>query len=230
MDFHAHWLFGLDDGAKTPEDTLFLLRALSEFGYGQLIASPHISDNLYENTPPGILKRLDEVRHVATENGITMPLYASAEYLLDSAFPGHLERGDLIALHGKHLLVELSYLSPPLHLRQLVFDIQLAGYTPVLAHPERYPYYFKAISELEALKNAGCLLQLNLLSTVGYYGPEVASMADELLKRGWIDFACTDMHHVRHVNAFSERVRVKSPELLTQAIANNARLAPQTIS
>ena len=224
VDFHAHWLFGLDDGAQTPEDTLTLLHTFRELGYSKLAASPHISDSLYENTPSGILARLDEVRQLAKENNIPLELHATAEYLLDSAFPALIEHKNLIPLNKKYLLVELSYLSPPVHLRQLIFDIQLAGFIPILAHPERYPYYFKSLSEIEAIKNSGCLLQLNLLSSVGYYGPEVAAAAEELLKRDWIDFACTDMHHQRHIRAFSDRVKIKGYEKLTQAVANNAKV------
>lgn len=225
MDFHAHWLYGLDDGAKTPAETLKLLEVFSGLGYRQIIASPHISDSLYENTPSGILQRLNDVRDLARENHIGLELYATAEYLIDSAFPTHLEHRNLMALNHKYLLVELSYLSPPLHLRQVIFDIQLAGFTPILAHPERYPYYFKSMGDLENLKNSGCLLQLNMLSGVGYYGPEVAAAAEEMLKRNWIDFACTDMHHQRHVEAFSEPVKIKSYEKLAQAVANNTAVA-----
>jgi len=106
-------------------------------------------------------------------------------------------------------------------LLNIIFELQVAGYRPVLAHPERYPYYHHNYREYEKLKNAGCLFQLNLLSTVGYYGNEVAKSGALLLKKGLIDFVGSDIHHAKHIEAFSNRVILKDLAPLQKAIENN---------
>jgi len=105
--------------------------------------------------------------------------------------------------------VELSYLNPPIQLYNILFDLQIAGYRPVLAHPERYLYYHQQFRDYEKLKNAGCQFQLNLLSTVGYYGVEVAKAAENLLKKGMIDYVGSDVHHGNHIKAFSNKILLK---------------------
>jgi tyrosine-protein phosphatase YwqE len=97
----------------------------------------------------------------------------------------------------------------------------VAGYIPVLAHPERYLFYHSNFDEYLKLKNAGCLFQLNMLSVVGYYGPGIAKIADDLLQKGMYDFVGTDVHHERHINAFDQKVLVKNTTALNEIIKNN---------
>jgi tyrosine-protein phosphatase YwqE len=118
--------------------------------------------------------------------------------------------------------VELSYFQAPINLFEILFELQLKGYIPVLAHPERYNYYFSDFKLFEKLKKAGCLFQLNLMSVVGHYGPETMKMSDRLLEANLIDYVGSDIHHKGHLEAFQRKVQVKNVKALKKAMTANA--------
>ncbi|HEX8269191.1 MAG TPA: CpsB/CapC family capsule biosynthesis tyrosine phosphatase [Flavobacterium sp.] len=221
IDFHSHLLPGIDDGAKTFDDTKALISDLISFGCEQFITTPHIMGNVWENTPQIIAAKLAETNKKLTEAGLNIKLRAAAEYLIDSNFVKLVASERLLTLNDNYVLVEMSYINPPLQLYDVLFDLQVAGYIPVLAHPERYSFYFKSFGEYQKLKNAGCRFQINLLSTVGYYGKWVAQIADRLLQAGLIDFAGSDVHHDTHARSFEKRVLIKDVKPLQAALENN---------
>lgn len=222
IDFHSHILPGIDDGAATIEDTVLLVTKMMDFGCGQLIATPHIMNNVWENTAESILANLKNTTKELALRGITIPIRAAAEYLIDDNFVTLFTSGQLLTLKDNYVLVEMSYINPPLQIYQIIFDLQVAGYIPVLAHPERYSFYHNNWDEYVKLKSAGCLFQLNLLSTVGYYGKEVANTASKLLSSGLIDFAGSDVHHKNHISAFEQKISKKNGALISAALQNNS--------
>ncbi|TXB68914.1 tyrosine-protein phosphatase [Phaeodactylibacter luteus] len=197
-DFHSHLLPGIDDGAKDMADSLRLIRRLADMGFTRLITTPHIMADLYPNTPEAILAKRDEVRKAMQEAGISLPLDAAAEYLMDEGFEALLETGNLLALPGNRVLVEMSFISEPPKLDAYLFRLQTKGYRPVLAHPERYLFLRERMSRYQELRERGCEFQLNLLSLTGYYGKPTRENALALLKAGLIDYAASDLHHDRH--------------------------------
>ncbi len=116
----------------------------------------------------------------------------------------------------------MSYISPPMQLYDIIFELQLAGYKPILAHPERYNFYHLNFDEYKKLKKAGCLFQLNLLSVTGYYGKPVFEAAKKLLENNMIDFTGSDTHHERHIEAFKSPILLKQPDLLIKALKKNS--------
>jgi protein-tyrosine phosphatase len=115
----------------------------------------------------------------------------------------------------------MSFISAPMQLYNILFDLQVAGYIPVLAHPERYLFYRNNFDEYVKLKKVGCLFQLNLLSVVGYYGPAITKIAEQLLQNGMYDFVGSDVHHSKHIANFQERVKLKELTALKEVISNN---------
>lgn len=221
VDFHSHLLFGIDDGAATSEDSLQLVKSLMGFGIKQFITTPHIMQHVWENTSAIITNRQDEVRKLLIENNINVPFKAAAEYLMDDHFVQLFKNEPLLTLKDNYVLVEMSYINAPIQLYDIIFDLQVAGYKPVLAHPERYNFYHHNFEEYNKLKKAGCLFQLNLLSVVGYYGEGVAKTAQKLLALGMIDFASSDTHHKKHIDAFSSKVLIKDIKPLKECIDNS---------
>lgn len=226
LDFHSHLLPGIDDGAKTLEDTLALVTALQKIGCTQLITSPHVMKNVWDNTRQGILDKLDETNSNLRQHSINLQLQSGAEYLMDGNFIELFQNEPLLTIKENQVLVEMSYINPPIQLYDIIFDLQVAGYKPILAHPERYLFYHSNFAEYEKLKHSGCAFQLNLLSTVGYYGTAVAETAKKLLKKGLIDFAGSDVHHLHHIGGFSKRILFKDTAPLKYALANNQTLRP----
>ena len=221
VDFHSHILPGIDDGAKSFENAASLIASMKELRFEQLIATPHVMKNVWDNTSDSITEKLQETKVFLKKNQQEIPLNAAAEYLMDGAFSDALENEKLLTLKNNYVLVEMSYINPPIQLYDIIFKIQVAGYKPVLAHPERYIFYHNNFGEYEKLKHSGCLFQINLLSVVGYYGEEVAIAAQKLLKKGMIDFAGSDIHHHNHINAFSKRLLLNDALPLKEALKNN---------
>ena len=221
VDFHSHLLPGIDDGAKTFDDTLELITAMRALRFDELVTTPHVMKNIWDNSEEDILAKLSQTQTELLGKGIDITLNAAAEYLMDGNFTQHFQTHRLLTVKDNYVLVEMSYINPPIQLYDILFDLQVAGYKPILAHPERYVFFHSKFSEYEKLKHAGCLFQINLLSTIGYYGLDVAETAKKLLRKGMIDFAGSDIHHQNHVSGFSRRVILKEVEPLKEALANN---------
>lgn len=222
VDIHSHILFGIDDGAKTIEDSKFLMQSMLDMGFSQCITTPHTIEHVWDNTKESILEKQREVRELSPDLSQKLQLRAASEYMMNDSFVKLFQSEPLLTLKDKYVLVEMSYLSPPIQLFDILFQLQLAGYTPVLAHPERYSFFHHNFSEYKKLKKAGCLFQLNLLSTMGYYGPDVTIAAEKLLKKGMIDFTGSDAHHKMHIDAFTKKIRIKDFLPVTEAMKNNS--------
>ncbi|KRD12882.1 histidinol phosphatase [Flavobacterium sp. Root901] len=221
VDIHSHLLPGIDDGARTIKKTIKLAKAFEELGISQFVTTPHISHYVWNNSEENIVRRLQETQVLLQEENSTIPFKAAAEYFIDDWFQNHIKTEKLLTLKDNYILVEISYLSAPLNLYKIIFEIQLAGYIPVLAHPERYLYYHKNFVEYEKLKKAGCLFQLNLLAVTGYYGSEITKTAALLLKKGMYDFSGTDVHHGRHIESLNQKIKIDAAENLKEVIQNN---------
>lgn len=221
IDIHSHLLPGIDDGAKTISDTERLIKSLEKIGVTQFITTPHISHYIWNNSPQAIQDNHNETSIRLAESNITQPFRAAAEYFMDDWFEKHFKDEKLLTLKDNYVLVEMSYMNAPVQLYKILFDLQVAGYIPVLAHPERYLFYHKNITEYDKLKKAGCLFQLNLLAVVGYYGEEVTKIAEHLLKKGMYNFVGTDVHHDNHISAFEQKLKISTTEILKTTISNN---------
>lgn len=213
-DMHSHLLPGLDDGAETVAHSLDLLRELRTLGFTKLVMTPHIMGDFYKNTPEGVRAALATLRTAAAEAGLgDVALECAAEYYLDEWLGRKLADGtELLTFGGeqRYLLIETSYLNEPLNLSATIFDLQAAGYRPVLAHPERYVYLYNRFAEIEKLRqDYGVLMQLNLNSLAGYYSPAARHVAEKLIDGGLVDFVGTDTHHLRHTAALATKT-VKS--------------------
>lgn len=195
-DLHSHILPGIDDGARSLEDSLAMLRLLGNLGYRKVIATPHVMTGVYPNTIHTIRKAEARLRSSDGFDALDVSLQVAAEYMLDEGFAGLLASGELLAFGEAWVLVECSFLQPWPGYRELLFELQLQGYTPVLAHPERYPYWQADSRELDALSDAGVLFQVNLMSLAGRYGSRVRRHSERLLKEGRVSFLGSDLHTV----------------------------------
>lgn len=221
VDIHSHLLPGIDDGAKNITKSVQLTQSFQDLGIAQIITTPHISHYVWNNTSEIIESKLEETKNELVSNNIKIPFKAAAEYFIDFWFENNFKEEKLLTLKDNYVLVEISYLSAPINLLKTIFEIQVAGYIPVLAHPERYVFFHDNFNEYEKLKNAGCLFQLNLLSTVDYYGTKIAKTADDLLKKGMYDFCGSDIHHRKHIASFDKKIKIGNIDQLKEVIANN---------
>ena len=225
-DMHSHILPGIDDGAKNLSDSLLLAARFKELGYKKLIATPHIMADYFRNTPASVHKALDVLREGLLQNNIDLEVNAAAEYYLDETFENKIEKKEVLTFGDKnYLLFELSYINPPHNVFEVIAKMQDAGYQPVLAHPERYPYYYGSIESYEQIRETGCLLQLNIISLTGYYGKSCKQTAEELVDNLCIDFIGSDMHHLRHADALKESLHLdRVQQILAQPQMQNLLL------
>jgi tyrosine-protein phosphatase YwqE len=204
-DMHSHVLPGIDDGSPDVETSVQLIKGLQSMGYQKLIATPHIFWEIHPNTPERISESLASLRKGLEEHGMAIELHAAAEYYIDEHFEGQLRnKAPLLTISENKVLVEFSMVTAPLELSRVIFDLQIAGYQPVIAHPERYTYLLFRKDLFDELKEAGCMFQLNLLSLTGYYGKQVLELAEYLCKKEYYDLAGTDLHHERHLEALQK--------------------------
>ena len=222
IDIHSHILPGIDDGAENISQTLRLLNGLQKIGFSNCIVTPHTLPEIWENTTNGIIENFQSTKRVLEESVHSMLQSCASEYMINEAFLDRLQSESLLTIKDNIVLIEMSYLNPPLALKEIIFEIQLKGYQPLLAHPERYLFYHQNTKMYHKLKDLEVKFQLNLLSTVGYYGEKVAKVADFLLKENLIDFVGSDVHHMKHVNAFENKIIIKSEEELKAAIERNS--------
>ena len=200
VDLHSHLIPGIDDGSQSMEESLSLLREMESLGYQKIITTPHIMSDAYKNTPEIVKNGLSELRKIALKEDVKIEIDAAAEYYLDDGFIGLIEQGDMLTVNEKYLLFETSYISKPLGTEEMIFAITSAGYTPVMAHPERYRYIKDPMKEYGRFKELGVLLQVNLNSFGGYYGKSAKILADFLSRHGMIDFLGSDVHHQKHIS------------------------------
>lgn len=221
VDIHSHLLPGIDDGAKTIQDTIYLFERMKKMGFSEIITTPHVLNQVWNNSREKIENTAEETHKKLQEIEPNLHFKAAAEYMMDSSFITLFENEKLLTLKDNYVLVEMSYLNPPINLYAILFDLQINGYQPVLAHPERYAFYHNALENYKKLKNAGCLFQLNLLATVGYYGKEVVKTTEYLLKNNLYDFTGSDMHHNKHLESFSSKVQINEPNQVEQLLEKN---------
>lgn len=206
VDMHNHLLPGIDDGSQSVEQSLELIDGLQQLGYSKFICTPHIMDGVHNNdhrTIGGALRRLQ----FAMKNNEQAPeLYGAAEHMIDTGIAKMVAEDTLCRMPGDYVLIEMSYLQESQALFQTIFNIQSMGYKPILAHPERYTYYHHSLETYKKIKDAGCALQLNLLSVSRYYGTGVKEAALDLVKKGMYDFVGTDLHHAKHLAALQDVV------------------------
>jgi tyrosine-protein phosphatase YwqE len=165
----------------------------------------------YRNTPEAINSGLYLLRTELLKRNIDIEIEAAAEYYYDEYFLELLKTDNLLTIHKEYLLFELSYLTKPSGIDEVIFKIQTKGLKPLLAHPERYP--FLKMADYTKYKEAGCLFQLNILSLTGHYGEQAMNNATQLIELGYIDFLATDLHHMHHIHLIKKNA-LKNEKLL----------------
>lgn len=204
VDIHNHILPGIDDGAKTSEESIKLLEGLTDLGFIKFICTPHILPPLYPNNPTTIKEAEDKLKNHLHESNFNVMLDAAAEHMIDDSFGVMLQRKDYMILEQRYMLVEMSYLQPPLNFEEAIGQVKDIELVPILAHPERYGFLHERYGQYKAIVEQGVLLQLNLLSLGGYYGASIQKVAFKLLEENLVTFLGSDLHHSRHLEALKE--------------------------
>jgi len=227
-DIHCHILPGVDDGARDIASSLAMLKALSDKGVESIVLTPHVSSGLYPNKTQ-MLKLEFERLKAAMDADLKgkIRLHLAAEYMIDEDLE---DIKDLLCYPDKSILVEMSYSNKSVNLLETIFRLVQDGYEPILAHPERYEFYFGGrepnnVAELEKLIDMGCRFQMNIMSLTGAYGPSSMNNLLYLLEHGWYSFIATDIHSLHQLDLFTGfKIKEHHLEMIQQLAANNAKL------
>lgn len=202
-DLHSHLVPAIDDGAQNVEESESLIQALVNLGFTKIITTPHINVN-FPNTSESIAKGFEILINYLASKNISISIEYAAEYMLDEGFAHHLKNGLLSFGKNHFVLIETSHHIKPDRFKDLIFDIQMKGYKPVFAHPERYLYLWNNKDSYFELKELGLLFQVNINSLSGYYTEKPKSIAKFLMKNGLVDFLGSDTHHQKHIEMLNK--------------------------
>jgi len=225
VDMHSHLIPGIDDGAQNMDEALEMIGELHLAGYKKLIVTPHIQNEFFKNTPEIINSGLAKLREAVAKIGIPIALKAAAEYLVDDGFEDKIKKGNLLAFGDNYLLIELSYFNPHPNIKEIIFNLQVDGYKVILAHPERYSYWFTDFSKFEELKDRNVYFQINLISLARHYPDPVKKTTEMLIDKNMVEFVGTDIHNQHYMNSFQNArllkyfdILLKSGKLLNYAL------------
>ncbi|MGM0944057.1 MAG: tyrosine-protein phosphatase [Bacteroidota bacterium] len=224
-DMHSHLIPGIDDGSKSMEESLQLIRRLSDYGLKKLITTPHIMSEYYRNTPEIIGMGLEDLRKAVKNEGIPIEIDAAAEYYMDEIFLDKVKNGEKLLTFGdQYILVETGFINRPQMLLEIFFHLEMAGYKPVFAHPERYQYLHADKAFLQDLLDRNVILQINLLSLTGFYSKQVKDFAEQLLEKGNVQFFGTDCHNSRYLDMLEMLPKTKVYDRIREQKWNNTDL------
>ncbi len=223
-DMHSHLLPGVDDGFKSFEDSMEGLAKLKAKGFVKAKMTPHFMKDYPENTRETIEQKYQDFLQKAGDD-LPMELTLGGEYMLDSHFLNRFEEGFLTLDKMQSLvLCETSYMMMDPMAKDMLYQVMLKGYQPVIAHPERYMYATKPM--YKRWKDREYLFQLNLFSLSGVYGKPAEEKARMLLKEGFYDYVGTDLHRVANLESKISSIKLSKKELdrLSVLLENNKKL------
>jgi len=224
-DIHSHLIPGIDDGSPNMETSIKMVKKFVELGYEKIVTTPHIMCDYYQNTPDKILKGLDQLREELQKQNINVDISAAAEYNLDDGLQALIDKKEILTFGDNHVLFELPFMQEPRNLQEIIFNFQMAGYKPILAHPERYTFWYDSFERYDELKSRGVLLQMNLLSLTNHYSPQTRKIAEKMVDANLVDAVGTDCHRIEHLMLLEDNLNLKH----IHKLANQEQLFNKTL-
>ena len=211
IDLHCHYVPGIDDGARSSEDGLAMLRGLGELGFSRVLATPHTRPGMFDNTRDSIRAAFEQFAAGLPDRALLPELALSSEHYFDDiVFRRLLDGEGLPYPGGRAVLLEFYGIDFPPVIQHRLLDLRMRGLLPVIAHPERYQCLWRSADTLERMADSGIAALLDVAALVGKYGRQTQACAEQLLERGLYHAACSDAHRpadVAEVARGIERVR-----------------------
>jgi protein-tyrosine phosphatase len=208
IDLHSHWVAGIDDGARTPAESVALLQALRAAGFDTVIATPHMRPGMFDNTEADLRAAFDATRAAIVGAPGLPETFLSSEHFFDDIVFQRFMAGAALPYPGGHAaLVEFPSRAFPTHVAHRFFDLRRRRIRPVLAHPERYDPVWKSAAVLDPLLDGGAVLLMDVAALVGKYGRAPQRSAESLLEQGYYYAACSDAHKASDVADVANGIR-----------------------
>lgn len=228
LDLHSHILPGVDDGAETIEEAVAIAREAERQGIRGIVATPHYLEEGFQLSPEETDKRVKELQHFLKNEGISITVYPGAEVFITPDLGKSVSGGFIPTLnHSKYILIELPFNTLPGYTDEVLYDLLVMGYTPIIAHPERYIYIHKDPNILYNWIQNGIYAQLNAGSLIGNYGNRIKKNAEVLIKHNLLHLIGSDVHSNNRRRECLEEGYIKLKEISSHAeeiLMNNERV------
>lgn len=196
IDIHSHILPGVDDGAKTEADSIAMAKAAINEGIDTIIATPHHRNGQFENDCQMILTNVSILNDLFADENIPLTVLPGQEVRINGDMIEDIHNGELLALNDtKYLFVEFPSDHVPRYAKQMLFDIQVAGFTPIIVHPERNRELLEHPSRLYDFVRKGALTQITAGSVVGKFGKKIQKFSNQLIEANQTHFIASDAHN-----------------------------------
>ena len=196
IDMHSHILFGVDDGAKTLEDSLELIKEEVNKGVTHIIFTPHFNKRNYHLNQENVPINFQTVKEASIKENLNVQLYLGNEIYLDSTdYNSIMDNGFYTLAGSKYILVEFNEIIPPANMPEICYEINMSGYIPIIAHAERYEILHNNTKMLSELLNEGVHLQVNAFSVISNDNKTRNKVTHHLLKDRLVSFVASDVHN-----------------------------------
>lgn len=205
-DMHNHVLFGIDDGSKTLDYSIEMIHQMMNLGFKKLIFTPHVISDYYPNNKKTISTPFLALQQYVQENHLDIKIEYGAEHLIDDVFIQDLKSNpeNILSFGNKNVLIETPFINQPIQLEQVIFDLINKGFTPILAHPERYVYLQSDYELVNKIFQTGVKFQINLLSLISHYSPQSTKLAKYLIENKLYHYVSSDAHKLSHIEQLKE--------------------------
>ncbi len=195
IDIHCHILPGIDDGSKDLDSSLQMINTAINAGTKKFIVTPHFYWGQYENDYLSVTKHLEKLNAEILKRQMPIELYPGQEIFVDRHTLGFIKEGAIRGLNdSKYLLIEFPMDALPKDAFDVIYELKILGFKPILAHPERYRYVIENPSEINKFINEGCLIQINAGSITGLFGSKIEQTALTLIEHNVCQFIASDAH------------------------------------
>lgn len=233
IDIHSHALHGIDDGSKTIEESIEIIKEYKQMGFSDIILTPHyIEDTKYTSKNNEKIKKINELKTLIKKENIDINLHIGNEVYITDNILKLIKKDEISTLaNNKYILIELPMNNEITNLKEIIFNLLSNNITPIIAHPERYSTIQNNLSYAQELVDQGVLLQSNYASIIGIYGKQAQKTVKKLLKNNLIYFLGTDIHKPNskiYINI--KKIRKKITKLIGQDKFNQlTKINPETI-
>ncbi|EAC4365692.1 tyrosine protein phosphatase [Listeria monocytogenes] len=227
IDIHCHILNQLDDGAKSMEQSILMAQQAVENGFTDIIATPHYLNSLFNAPGNLVIETTQKLKNILLQLQIPLTIHSGQEIAITNDIAKNIFLGENLSLaHSKYVLIELPAHDFPIHTEEILFQLLLEGYIPVIAHPERNQKIIDNPALIRNLIDRGSLVQITWSSLNGYFGTKSKKTSEYLLKNNLVHFIATDAHDIynRSFNITDAKMHLKSiisPEQQTYLQNNN---------
>ncbi|MBP1969200.1 protein-tyrosine phosphatase [Virgibacillus natechei] len=196
IDIHSHILPGVDDGAQTEADSVAMAKAAVDQGIDTIIATPHHRNGQFENDRSMIVTNVSILNELLANEDIPLTVLPGQEVRINGDILEDMENGEILPLnYTKYLFIEFASSHVPRYAKQMLFDIQVAGYTPVIVHPERNQELLEHPGRLYDFVRKGALTQVTAGSVVGKFGKSIQKFSNQLIEANLTHFIASDAHN-----------------------------------